>query len=137
MRIKAETATSAMGGLEKLREDPDKFGLVLSDFNMPEMSGGEMCLEVKKDNKLCHLPFICTSGNHLTQEDKNVYKIDDTLMKPFTIDLLQEALVPYLQKPEAPPAAVSESALPPPTIVSLPPATITPSSSPSPATVNV
>jgi two-component system, sensor histidine kinase len=95
--IKAEASTSAMDGLNKLREDPNKFSLILSDFNMPEMTGGEMCLEVRKDQRLCHLPFICTSGNLLTEGEKEKYKIDDTMMKPFTLDQLRETIRPYIQ----------------------------------------
>ena len=99
LKMKPETSTTATDGLKKLRQDPKKFSLILSDFHMPEMSGGEMCLEVRNDPQTSHLPFICTSGNHLTDEEKTMYQIDDTLMKPFTIDQLKEVIIRYIHRP--------------------------------------
>ena len=98
LEIVPDTSLDAMDGLAKLQAEPDKYKLIISDFNMPEMSGGELCLEVRKDPKLCHLPFICSSGNHLTDEEKELYKIDDTLMKPFTIDQLKTIVKQYIYK---------------------------------------
>ena len=96
------TCNSALDGLAKLREAPGKFSIIISDFHMPEMHGGEFFLEVRKDPRLCQLPFICSSGNNLTQGEKDQYKIDDTLMKrqkPFTSDQLQDTIGRYIHRP--------------------------------------
>lgn len=97
--ITSDTADNAIEGLRILREDPEKFSLIISDFHMPKMTGGEMCLEVRKDERLCHLPFILSSGNLLSKDEKNQYSIDDALMKPFTIERLKEVIVPYIHRP--------------------------------------
>ncbi|CAB9497988.1 sensor kinase/phosphatase LuxQ [Seminavis robusta] len=96
LNIKAETVMSGMEGLDKLRQDPKKFSLILSDFNMPEMSGGEMCLEVRNDHRLCNLPFICSSGNVITKDEMETYQMDETLMKPFTAEKLKETIGPFM-----------------------------------------
>ena len=108
--ITSETSTSTEDGLNKLRANPEKYSLVLSDFNMPGMNGGDMCLELRKDKQLRHIPFICTSGNAITRHELNHYKMDDTLMKPFTVERLQDTIAPFLgwtPSTVAPPNAAS------------------------------
>lgn len=94
--IESESTLSAIEGLKVLRQDPDKFGLVLSDFNMPGMSGGEMCLEIRKDPRLRHIPFICTSGSLIPNAVTEKYQMTETLMKPFTVDKVKETIEPFL-----------------------------------------
>ena len=51
---------SAMEGLETLRGDPDAFDLVLTDYNMPEMSGLDVARAVREIRET--LPVVVTSG---------------------------------------------------------------------------
>lgn len=59
--------------------------LVLLDYNMPKMNGKQVCLEVKKDILLSHLPIIMLTGRG--DVDDKVGGIDagadDYLVKPF------------------------------------------------------
>ena len=60
--------TIAMNGKEGLQkateEHPD---LILSDIMMPEMSGLEMCIKIKNNFDLCHIPVIMLTA--LTSEN--------------------------------------------------------------------
>lgn len=85
------TVTSAFNGKEGLEkaisEHPD---LIISDVMMPEMSGTEMCLRIKKDINLCHIPIILLSA--LNSDEQNVEGLqcgaDDYVGKPFNAQAL-------------------------------------------------
>ncbi|HET7291501.1 MAG TPA: response regulator [Vicinamibacteria bacterium] len=56
-----DEAPDAWEGLEKLRAavgGPQAFELALVDFQMPEMDGGQLAREIKKDPRLAHTPLI-------------------------------------------------------------------------------
>ncbi|MBI3990624.1 MAG: response regulator, partial [Candidatus Omnitrophica bacterium] len=53
----------AMDGEEALQIIKSKpLDLVLLDYNMPRMNGRQVCMEVKKDILLRHLPIIMVTG---------------------------------------------------------------------------
>jgi|GEM_PF-3383460 len=51
-----EEATDGSMALQKLRSD--KYGMVISDWNMEPMTGIQLLREVRSDDSLKHLPFI-------------------------------------------------------------------------------
>ena len=59
--------------------------LVLLDYNMPKINGKQVCLEVKKDLLLSHLPIIMVTGKG--ELDDKIGGInagaDDYIVKPF------------------------------------------------------
>ena len=68
-------------------EKPD---LVVSDVMMPLMSGMEMCMKIKNNIDLCHIPVVL-----LTALDSVEYNIeglqqgaDDYISKPFNMEML-------------------------------------------------
>lgn len=75
-------------GLQKAKEEnPD---LVVSDVMMPLMSGMEMCMKIKNNIELCHIPVVL-----LTALDSVEYNIeglqqgaDDYISKPFHAKVL-------------------------------------------------
>lgn len=81
-------ASNGLEGLEKVREEvPD---LVLSDVMMPEMSGIEMCRQIKSNLELCHIPVILLTA--LDSPESNIEGLrmgaDDYVTKPFDVRLL-------------------------------------------------
>jgi len=76
----------ARDGEEAIRiiksKSPD---LVLLDYNMPKMNGKQVCLEIKKDLLLQHLPIIMVTGKG--ELDDKIDGInagaDDYIVKPF------------------------------------------------------
>lgn len=68
--------TAASGGMEALamvREDPSRFDLVVSDLNMPDITGDNLAvamLHIQPD-----LPFILCTGFHATIEESEISKL--------------------------------------------------------------
>jgi len=81
-------ARNGAEGLQKAQEEkPD---LILSDIMMPVMSGSEMCLRIKNNIDLCHIPVVLLTA--LTSEEQNIksfqYGADDYISKPFNAKIL-------------------------------------------------
>lgn len=81
-------ARNGYEGLNKVRRArPD---LVISDIMMPEMSGTEMCLQIKNNIDTCHIPVILLTA--LDSTEQNIEGLnrgaDDYVTKPFHPQLL-------------------------------------------------
>lgn len=75
-------------GLEKARsEKPD---IIISDIMMPEMSGTEMCLKIKNDFDICHIPVVLLTA--LGTPEQSIEGLqrgaDDYISKPFNAKVL-------------------------------------------------
>ena len=70
-------------GLQAVREHaPD---LVVSDIDMPIMSGVEFCLKIRADPQTAHLPVVFVSGSLLPGDARPVDgRATAVLRKPFT-----------------------------------------------------
>lgn len=82
------TATNGKEGLSATFEyKPD---LIISDIMMPEMSGTEMCLKIKNNIDLCHIPIILlTALNGTANNIEGLNRgADDYISKPFNSQLL-------------------------------------------------
>ena len=61
------TATNGKEGLDQVYENkPD---LIISDIMMPEMSGTEMCLQIKNNIDFCHTPIILLTALSTTEQN--------------------------------------------------------------------
>ena len=81
-------ARNGKEGLEKARnEKPD---IIVSDIMMPEMSGTEMCLKIKNDFDICHIPVILlTALGSAEQSIEGLQRgADDYISKPFNAKVL-------------------------------------------------
>lgn len=69
------------------RYNPD---LIVSDVMMPEMTGTEMCQQIKNSLELCHIPVILLTA--LNSTEQNIEGLnrgaDDYITKPFHAKLL-------------------------------------------------
>lgn len=87
-----QEVTSATEALERLREQ--RYGLVISDWNMTPMTGLKLLQEVRADPQLRSLPFIMVSGS--SEADKIVAAKDagvtSYVLKPFTAELWKRKL---------------------------------------------
>ena len=52
-----KTANDGVEGLAKAREEP-RPELILTDYEMPELDGAGLCMEVKKDRELRSIPVL-------------------------------------------------------------------------------
>lgn len=77
------TAANGEEGLKQVfAEVPD---LIVSDVMMPVMTGTEMCLKIKNNISLCHIPVVLLTA--LDTVDQNIEGLrrgaDDYITKPF------------------------------------------------------
>ena len=94
-QINLENATEAENGkqaLELLKKE--EIDLIISDWNMPEMSGIELLRACKADPKTRHIPFIMVTAEAHKESVLEAIKagVDNYISKPFTSDKLQDAI---------------------------------------------
>lgn len=80
-------------GLKMLGEQPD-IEFIVSDWNMPNMTGLEFLKAVRSDPKLKHLPFLMVTAE---AEKENIIEavkngVSNYIVKPFTGATLQEKI---------------------------------------------
>jgi len=87
--VEADDGSSALQELKK-----DDFGLIISDWNMPKMTGLDLLKAVRADDKYKNIPFIMVTAEG--QKDNVVEAIkagvSNYVVKPFTPDTLKEKL---------------------------------------------
>jgi len=75
-------------GLEKAIEfAPD---LIISDINMPDMDGWEMCKHIRENSDISHIPIILLTAQQSEESKIKGFKegADDYLTKPFSHNVL-------------------------------------------------
>lgn len=87
-----QEAINGKEGLAKLRQGD--YGLVLADWNMPEMTGIELLGTIRKDPTLSHIPFVMLTSR---SEKENRQKAQEAgvsgyIAKPFTQEELDKKL---------------------------------------------
>lgn len=87
-----DEAENGQEALQKLRSDT--FGCVVSDWNMPVMTGIDMLRAIKADEKLKAIPVLIVTGK--AQQSNLVEAVQagasDYIVKPFTVETMQEKL---------------------------------------------
>jgi two-component system chemotaxis response regulator CheY len=70
------------------------FGLIISDWNMPNCSGLEFLKRVRADQKLAKTPFLLVTAEAEQQQVVEAIKsgVDQYIVKPFTPDGLKSKL---------------------------------------------
>lgn len=91
-----EEAMDGSEALDKLRQD--KFGLVISDWNMQPMTGIELLREVRSDEGLKNIPFVMITAeskpeNVITAKEAGV---SNYIVKPFNAETLKNKLTSVL-----------------------------------------
>lgn len=64
--------------------------IVLSDVVMPQMSGTELCKQIKIDFNTCHIPVVLLTARTAIEHTVEGFRIgaDDYITKPFNINIL-------------------------------------------------
>jgi two-component system chemotaxis response regulator CheY len=87
----------AENGVRALKQlSAGKPKLVLSDWNMPEMSGVELLTEIRATKNRVPFGFITSEGSTEIRDLARQSGADFLLTKPFTVDDVQAALSPVL-----------------------------------------
>ncbi|OMH40130.1 chemotaxis response regulator CheY [Desulfurobacterium indicum] len=78
--------------LQKLRQG--NYDFVLTDWNMPNMTGLELVQEIRKDPKLKHLPVLMVTAEAKKENVLAAIKagVNNYVVKPFTAETLKEKI---------------------------------------------
>ncbi|MCL2124878.1 MAG: response regulator [Oscillospiraceae bacterium] len=91
-------AQDGIEALEKLSEQYKEIDLVLLDWNMPEMSGFDVLVEIKTSDIYREIPVMMVTTE--SQKSSIVAAVragaDNYLTKPFTVDELQSKILECL-----------------------------------------
>jgi two-component system phosphate regulon response regulator PhoB len=81
--LSVEAATSSEEALERLRASA--FDLLLLDWNLPGMTGLELCRLIRKDTRLATLPVLFLTAHAAPQDVVDAFAsgADDYVVKPF------------------------------------------------------
>jgi CheY-like chemotaxis protein len=88
----------ATKAIERIRESPDAFDLVVTDLNMPGMSGLDVARELLASNP--DLPIIITTG-YIRADDVQAARdigVRDVVLKPDTIEELASLVQTHLAR---------------------------------------
>lgn len=89
-------------GWNVLNENPD-MGMLITDWNMPEMNGLELVKKVRADARFTDLPIIMVTTEGGKTEVITALKagVNNYIVKPFTPQVLKEKLAAVLGTSEA------------------------------------
>ena len=88
----ADEAEDGVAALNKLRNS--KFDFVVTDINMPNMNGFQLLAEIKKDDKLKHLPVLMVTAEARKEDIVMAAQggAAGYIVKPFTKATLEDKL---------------------------------------------
>jgi two-component system, chemotaxis family, chemotaxis protein CheY len=90
----AEDGVAAMSVLKSTKID-----FVISDWNMPNMTGIELLKAVRSDNELGAMPFLMVTAESLKENVVEAVKsgVSNYIVKPFTAEVLGEKIDKILE----------------------------------------
>jgi two-component system chemotaxis response regulator CheY len=95
LQMETEEAQDGIEALEKLEGIHHEIDLVLLDWNMPEMSGYDVLVEIKNNSKFKHIPvmMVTTEGQKSNIVAAVRAGADNYLTKPFTVEELELKII--------------------------------------------
>ena len=87
-----EEAENGQEALDKLRAE--SFGFVISDWNMPVMTGIDLLRAIRADDKLKAIPVLMLTAEAQKQNLVEAIQagVSNYIVKPFTAEVLQEKM---------------------------------------------
>ena len=93
--LEADDGTTALGVLKE-----NKIDLIISDWNMPQMSGLDLLKTVRKEESTKEIPFVMVTAE--AQKDNVLQAVQagvtNYIVKPFTADAVKEKLTQVFAK---------------------------------------
>lgn len=88
-----EAADGALGWEQINAADP-QFGLIISDWNMPNCTGIDLLHRVRKSDKYSNTPFVLLTAEREAEQVNAAIKtgVDSFISKPFTQEVFEEKL---------------------------------------------
>jgi two-component system chemotaxis response regulator CheY len=93
--VEAEDGVSALRVLKS-----QKIDFVISDWNMPNMTGIELLKAVRADSDTATMPFLMVTAEALQDNVIAAVKagVSNYIVKPFTAEILNEKIVKIMEK---------------------------------------
>jgi len=88
-------ATNGEEALTMLRANP--VDLVLSDWNMPQMSGLELLTAVRSEKLPVHFGFVTSESTPAMRQTATDAGAEFLIGKPFTSDVFEQTLRPFMK----------------------------------------
>lgn len=87
--VEAQDGSDALGMLKK-----EPVGLIVSDWNMPKMTGLELLKAVKGDDSLKDIPFVMVTAEGMKENVIEAVKsgVNNYIVKPFTPEAFTEKI---------------------------------------------
>jgi two-component system phosphate regulon response regulator PhoB len=103
--LTVESATSAEEALERVRAD--SYDLVVLDWNLPGMTGIELCRLIRRDPKLSTLPVLFLTAHASSRDVVDAFAsgADDYVVKPFRAPELGARIFGLLRRARMTPAS--------------------------------
>jgi len=100
LQLETIEAQDGLEALEKMAAHYAEIDLVLLDWNMPEMNGYDVLVEIKTSDKYKHIPvmMVTTEGQQSSIVAAVRAGADNYLVKPFTVEELETKIVECLGK---------------------------------------
>jgi two-component system, chemotaxis family, chemotaxis protein CheY len=96
-----DEAEDGQHALSRLKND--KYQFVVSDWNMPNMTGIELLKNVRSDPELKALPFLMVTAEAEKEKVVEAIKagVNNYIIKPFTAEILKEKMDKIFERLEA------------------------------------
>jgi len=95
LQMETEEAQDGIDALEKLSKIYREIDLILLDWNMPEMNGYDVLVEIKTNEKYKDIPvmMVTTEGQKSSIVAAVRAGADNYLTKPFTVEELESKII--------------------------------------------
>ena len=95
LEMETEEAQNGIEALEKLSSCYETIDLILLDWNMPEMNGYDVLVEIKTSDKYRHIPvmMVTTEGQQSNIVAAVRMGAANYLTKPFTVEDLETKII--------------------------------------------
>ena len=100
MNIRVLTAENGAHGLEVFKSNPMQIDMILTDLEMPEMNGEELCRKIRSELSYKNLPIVVITGDDSQNRAINLFKAGATeyIRKPFIQEELIARISIHLEK---------------------------------------
>jgi len=86
------TKTNSLEALDLFQEDPTSFDLVITDINMPNLTGEKLALKLMETRNNIPIIFCTGDSEFILEHAAKIAGIRDYILKPFGMQLLAETV---------------------------------------------
>lgn len=113
LESEGDTVVEARNGVDALAVlDAESVDGIISDILMPQMDGYGLCLEVRRDPRHRHLPFVLYTSTYNSPSDRSLATsagADAYVQKPAPVEVLRSAIRRAAERGASTPTAAAEA----------------------------